>query len=130
MGAHARERHVSTTGMWADLGLTCTWCPADVVCDISIRECVSELDMCLCCRCTMTTGSVVRCSGSVLRALSVRFHYGSLPRWLATVSANPVYPVAGAFGAHRKGGGAVCAPPPQRACGGGLCAGPTYQLDW
>ena len=60
MGAHARERHVSTIGMWADLVLMCTWCSVDVMCDLSIRECVLELGMCPCRRCAMTAGSVVR----------------------------------------------------------------------
>ena len=61
----------------------CTWRPAYVMCDLSIRECVSELDMCPCCRCTMTAGSVVRGRGSVLVAPFVLFffmdHFGSLP---------------------------------------------------
>ena len=76
MDAHALERHVSTIGMWVDLGLMCRWCPADVMCDLSIRECVSELDMlCPCCRCAMTAGSMyvfgVR-AGHPFRAFSPR----------------------------------------------------------
>ena len=38
------------------------------------------------------------CSGSVLVAPFVRFHYGSLPRWLATVAATPC--IAGGGGIH------------------------------
>ena len=51
----------------------CTWYPADVMCNLSIRECVSELDVCSCCRCTMTAGSVVCVRGSVLVAPFVHF---------------------------------------------------------
>ena len=48
------------------------------------------------------------CLGSVLGAPFVRFHYGSLPRWLVTVVAILVYLVAGAYassGAYREGEG-------------------------
>ena len=41
----------------------CTWCPASVVCDLSIRECVSELGMYPCCRWALTVGGVVRVRG-------------------------------------------------------------------
>ena len=66
-------RHVSTIWMSVDLGLMWTWCPADVMCDLSIPECVSELDMCPCCRCAMTAGSVVRVRGPCGAPLSCVF---------------------------------------------------------
>ena len=59
-------------GMWADQGLTCTWCPTDVMCDISMRERVSELDMCPCCLC-YDGGKRGTCSGSVVVAPFVHF---------------------------------------------------------
>ena len=73
MGVHARERHVSTIETWADPGLMCTWYPADVMCDLSIRECVSEFDMYPCCGCAMTAGSVVRVRGPCWAPLSCVF---------------------------------------------------------
>ena len=65
------------------------------------------------------------CSGSVLGAPFVRFHYGSLPRWLATVGAILVYPVAGAYassGAYREGEGRCALPRPSLRAEG-LCTG-------
>ena len=71
------------------------------------------------------------CSGSVLSALFVRFHYGSLPRWLATVAATPVYPVAGAYapsGAYREGDGRCALPRPSLRAEGG-CP-PVLRPSW
>ena len=45
------------------LDLMCTWCPAGVMRDLLIRECVSELGMYPCCRCALTEGGVVRIRG-------------------------------------------------------------------
>ena len=62
------------------------------------------------------------CSESVLGTLFVRFHYDSLPRWLATVAATPVYPVAGAYapsGAYREGDGRCALPRPSLRAEGG-----------
>ena len=73
VGTHARKRHVSTEGAWADLGLMCTWCPVDVMCDLSIHECRSELDMCPCCRRALTAGSVVRVRSPCWSPLSCIF---------------------------------------------------------
>ena len=68
----------------------CTWCPADVISDLSIRKCVSELDLCPCCHGAMTAGSVVRVWGPCRSLLSCLFffmdHYDSLLRWSATVA--------------------------------------------
>ena len=102
-----------------------------MVCDVPIRECVSELDMCSCCRCAMTAGSVVRVRGPCWAPLFVRFHYGSLPRWLATVAAILVYPVAGAYassGAYREGGGRCALRRPSLRADGG-CA-PVLRPSW
>ena len=102
----------------------CTRCPADVMCDLPIRECFSEVDMCPYCRCAMTAGSVVRVRGPCWPPLFVRFDYGSLPRWLATVAAILVYPVAGAYassGAYREGEGRCALPRPGLRAEGG-CA--------
>ena len=75
------------------------------------------------------------CSGSVLDASLGRFHYGSLPRWLATVAATPVYPVAGKYAsssAYREGEG-WCALPRLSLHAEGGCASvlrPSWIGEW
>ena len=86
------------------------------MCDLSIRECVSELDMCPCCRYAMPVGSVISVRGLCWSPLSCVFPHGSLPRWLATVAAIPVYPVTGAYassGAYREREGRCALPRPR-----------------
>ena len=71
------------------------------------------------------------CSGSVLGTPFVLSRYGSLPRWLATVAAIPVYPVAGAYassGAYREGAGRWALPRPSLRAEGG-CA-PVLRPNW
>ena len=71
------------------------------------------------------------CSGSVLGAPFVRFHYGSLPQWLATVAAILKYLVAGAYassGAYREGEGGCALPRPRLRVEGG-CA-PVLRPSW
>ena len=46
----------------------CTWCPTDVVRDLPIRECVSELGMTPCLSLYPDGGGRGTCSGSVLVA--------------------------------------------------------------
>ena len=71
------------------------------------------------------------CSGPVLGAPFARFHYGSLPRWLATVAVILVYPAAGAnasSGAYREGKGRCALPRPSLRAEGG-CA-PVLRPSW
>ena len=76
------------------------------------------------------SGKRSTCSGFVLGAPFVCFHYGSLPRLLATVAAILVYPVAGAYtllGAYREGEGRCTLPHPSLRAEGG-CA-PVLRLS-
>ena len=71
------------------------------------------------------------CSGSVLGAPFVRFHYGNLPRWPATVAAILVYPVAGAYassGAYREGEGRCALPRSSLRAEGGWA--PVLHPSW
>ena len=64
------------------------------------------------------------CSGSELGAPFVRFHYGSLLRWLATVAVILARSLAGAYassGASREGEGRRALPRPSLRAEGG-CA--------
>ena len=45
MGAHARKRHVSTVRDVGGSRVDVPAVPSRCVCDLSIRECVSELDV-------------------------------------------------------------------------------------
>ena len=71
------------------------------------------------------------CSGSVLGASFVRFHYNGLPRWFATVEATPVYPVAGAYASSRAYGEGEgrCALPRSSLRAEGGCA-PVLRPSW
>ena len=111
----------------------CTWCPADVMCDLSIRECVSGLYMCPSCRCAMTAGSVVRVRGPCWSPLScvfttVAYLDGSLRYRLPLYSRQRGH-------THRQvsieRGERRCAlPRPSLRVEGGLYASPPPQLDW
>ena len=71
----------------------CAWCPAGVVCDLPIRECVSELDVYPCCRCALTMGGRGTCLGSVLVApfrayiVIIIIIIIIIFRWVATVGS-------------------------------------------
>ena len=79
--------------VWAGLELMCTWCPAGVVCDLPIRECVSEnghvsvLSLC------PDGGGRGTCSGSVLVApfrvyiIIIIIIIIIIFRWVATVGS-------------------------------------------
>ena len=133
MDAHARERHVSTIGMWAGLGFDVYVVPGR--CDVRStdpRVCfrvghVSTLSL------FYDSGKCGTYSGSVLGAL---FRAFSLLKPTSMARYGSGYPYISGSGGMRivrcvsRGGGAVCAPPPQPACGGGLCGGPPLQQDW
>ena len=77
------------------------------------------------------SGKRSTCSGSVLGVPFVRFDYGSLHRWLATVAAILVYPVAGAYassGAYREGERRCALPRPSLRAEGGCV--PVLRPNW
>ena len=75
MGVHARKRQVSTIrGVgWSRVDVYV--CPAGVVYDLPIHECISELAMYPCCRYALAVGCVVRVRVRTGRPFSCIYYY-------------------------------------------------------
>ena len=71
----------------------CTWCPTGVVCDLPIRECISELGMYPCVSLCLDDEGRGTCSGSVLVApfcayiIIIIIIIITIFRWVATVGS-------------------------------------------